>query len=335
MAADIDPAQPMAANDLPADTLTHFYSDMLRIRRFEETAVYHSSIGDLHGALHVCIGQEAVPVGVCSALRRDDYVVSTHRGHGHCLAKGARMDRMFAELFGRADGYCRGKGGSQHIADFSVGMLGANGIVGSSFGIAAGAALMTRRQKKDRVAVAFFGDGAAARGTLHEVANMAALWSLPVIFVCEHNQYAQWVPARESIAPEDVSAFAAPFGMPGVTIDGNDVRAVYLATQAAVSRARAGDGPTLIECKTQRYMGHTTVDMQVYRTRAEVQALRKQTDPIDRLGRELEDSGILTPTRRGTIAEAVEAEVKDAVAFALASPFPNLDALTRDVTGTA
>ncbi|MBL8702692.1 MAG: thiamine pyrophosphate-dependent dehydrogenase E1 component subunit alpha [Alphaproteobacteria bacterium] len=324
--------KPKAANDLPAETLLHLFTEMLRIRRFEETAIYHSTTGDLYGALHVCIGEEATPVGVCHALRRDDFIVSTHRGHGHCLAKGARMDRMFAELFGRRDGYCAGKGGSQHIADFSIGMLGANGIVGSSYGIAAGAALMARRRGTDQVAVAFFGDGAASRGTFHEVMNMAALWKLPVIFLCEHNEYAQWVPARENIAAADIAAFAAPYGVPGVTVDGNDVRAVYHATAAAVARARAGDGPTLLECKTQRYYGHTTSDMQVYRTRDEVKALRERTDPIDHLGRQLAQAGILTPAHRAAIDAAVEGEIKQAVAFALASPFPDADALARDVT---
>jgi TPP-dependent pyruvate/acetoin dehydrogenase alpha subunit len=293
-----------APNDLPPETLLRFYADMLRIRRFEETAIYHSTTGDLYGALHVCIGEEATPVGVCSALRTDDFIVSTHRGHGHCLAKGARMDRMFAELFGRADGYCAGKGGSQHIADFSVGMLGANGIVGSSFGIAAGAALMAKRRGSDQVAVAFFGDGASSRGTFHEVMNMAALWKLPVIFLCEHNEYAQWVPAKENIAAEDIAAFAAPYG----------------------------EGPTLIECKTQRYSGHTTSDMQVYRTREHIQALRERTDPIERFRRELGAAGLLDAARADAIAAEVEAEIKAAVAFALASPFPTEDRLMTDVT---
>jgi TPP-dependent pyruvate/acetoin dehydrogenase alpha subunit len=321
-----------APNDLSPAMLLQLYTDMLRIRRFEETAIYHSTTGDLYGALHVCIGEEATPVGVCSALRRDDFIVSTHRGHGHCLAKGARMDRMFAELFGRADGYCAGKGGSQHIADFSVGMLGANGIVGSSFGIAAGAALMAKRKGTDQVAVAFFGDGASSRGTFHEVMNMAALWKLPVVLLCEHNEYAQWVPAKENIAAEDISAFAAPYGIPGVTVDGNDVRAVHFATAAAVERARRGLGPTLLECKTQRYYGHTTSDMQVYRTREQIQALRERTDPLERFRRELTSAGLLDGTRADAIAAAVETEIKEAVAFALASPFPAEDRLMTDVT---
>jgi TPP-dependent pyruvate/acetoin dehydrogenase alpha subunit len=324
-----------APNDLPDEMLLRLYTDMLRIRRFEETAMYHSTTGDLYGALHVCIGEEAVPVGVCSALRRDDFIVSTHRGHGHSLAKGARMDRMFAELFGRVDGYCRGKGGSQHIADFSVGMLGANGIVGSSFGIAAGAALMARRRGSDQVAVAFFGDGASSRGTFHEVMNMAALWRLPVVFLCEHNEYAQWVHARDNIAATDIAAFAAPYGVPGQTVDGNDVRAVHFAMRTAVDRARRGEGPTLLECKTQRYYGHTTSDMQVYRSREDVRALRARTDPIPRFAAELTAAGVLHTARQAAIAEAVDAELRAAVAFALASPFPDATALLTDVTALA
>ena len=323
---------PPPANDLPAEALLGFWRQMLRIRRFEETAIYHSTTGDLPGALHVCIGQEAVPVGVCAALRLEDTLASTHRGHGHAIAKGASMRRMFAELFGRADGVCAGKGGSQHVADLSVGMLGANGIVGASFGIAAGAALMAKRRGSGAVSVAFFGDGAASRGTLHEVLNIAALWRLPLILLCEHNGYAQWVAARDNLAVARVAALAAPFGIPGETVDGNDPRAVFRATEAAVARARAGQGPSLIECRTQRYHGHTTSDMQVYRTREEIAALRARTDPVLYFGAELERAGLLTPDARAAIAAEIEAEIADAIAFALASPHPSPDALLTDVT---
>lgn len=321
-------------NDLPPEALVALWRQMKRIRRFEETAIYHSSTGDLPGALHVCIGQEAVPVGVCAALRADDTLASTHRGHGHALAKGAPMRRMFAELFGRVDGVCAGKGGSQHVADLSVGMLGANGIVGASFGLAAGAALMAKRRGSGAVSVAFFGDGAASRGTLHEVLNIAALWRLPLVFLCEHNGYAQWVAARDNLAMDRVSALAAPFGIPGETVDGNDPRAVFRATEAAVARARAGHGPSLIECRTQRYTGHTTSDMQVYRTREQVAELRRTTDPVLHFGAELERAGLLPPDARAAIEAAIEAEISDAVAFALASPHPGHDALLTDVTAT-
>jgi pyruvate dehydrogenase E1 component alpha subunit len=325
---------PPAANDRPPEALVMFWRQMKRIRRFEETAIYHSTTGDLPGALHVCIGQEAVAVGVCAALRADDTLASTHRGHGHALAKGASMRRMFAELFGRVDGVCAGKGGSQHVADLSVGMLGANGIVGASFGLAAGAALMAKRRGSGAVSVAFFGDGAASRGTLHEVLNIATLWRLPLIFLCEHNGYAQWVAARDNLAMDRVSALAAPFGIPGETVDGNDVRAVFRATEAAVARARAGHGPSLIECRTQRYSGHTTSDMQVYRTREQVAELRRATDPVLHFGLELERAGLLPPDARAAIEAEIEAEIADAVAFALASPPPRSDALLTDVTAT-
>jgi TPP-dependent pyruvate/acetoin dehydrogenase alpha subunit len=325
---------PLRSNDLPPETLVAFWRQMKRIRRFEETAIYHSTTGELPGALHVCIGQEAVPVGVCAALRPDDTLASTHRGHGHAVAKGAPMRRMFAELFGRVDGVCSGKGGSQHVADLSVGMLGANGIVGASYGLAAGAALMAKRRRSGAVSVAFFGDGAASRGTLHEVLNIAALWRLPLILLCEHNGYAQWVAARDNLAMERVSALAAPFGIPGETVDGNDVRAVFRATEAAVARARAGHGPSLIECRTQRYTGHTTSDMQVYRMREQVAELRRTTDPVLHFGTELERAGLLPPDTRAAIDAAIEAEIADAVAFALASPHPAPDALMTDVTAT-
>jgi pyruvate dehydrogenase E1 component alpha subunit len=211
-------------------------------------------------------------------------------------------------------------------------MLGAIGIVGASFGIAAGAALMAKRRGSGAVSVAFFGDGAASRGTLHEVLNIAALWRLPLLLVCEHNGYAQWVAARDNLAAERVAALAAPFGIPGETVDGNDPRAVFRAAEAAVARARAGQGPSLIECRTQRYHGHTTSDMQVYRTREEVAALRARTDPVLHLGAELERAGLLPPETRAAIEAEIEAEIAEALAFALASPPPAPEALLADVT---
>ena len=242
---------------LPVETLHGLYRDMWRIRRFEETALYHSTQGDVYGALHLYIGEEATAVGVCSVLRRDDYVASTHRGHGHCIAKGAQMDRMMAELFGRATGSCKGKGGSMHITDFSCGMLGANGIVGASLGLAAGAALMGQVRQSGQIAVAFFGDGAATRGTFHEALNLSSLWKLPVLFVCENNGYAQWMSQKENLAAEHVVDMARSYNMPGVAVDGNDVLAVHAAAAAAAARARAGLGPTLLECKTYRIYGHS------------------------------------------------------------------------------
>lgn len=321
----------MRPNDIPPNALLDLYRTMRRIRRFEEIALYQSTQGKIYGALHLYIGGEAVAAGVCSALEREDYVASTHRGHGHCLAKGARADRMMAELFGRSSGYCGGKGGSMHIADFSCGMLGANGIVGASLGLATGAALRARVAGQNRVAVAFFGDGAVARGTFHEVLNLAGLWKIPVIFVCENNGYAQWVSIKENLAQTDVAAFAANYGMPGVAIDGTDARAVALAAHQAVARARAGDGPSLIEARMHRFYGHSLGDMETYRTKEEVAELRRQFDPLSRLKKEFESAGLFDAKTTDGIDAEIEREILDAVAFAEGSPFPAPEALHDDV----
>lgn len=318
----------MSANDLPPETLVRFWRDMTRIRAFEQAAVYQSSIGRIHGALHSCEGQEACCVGVCAALEPADYVSSTHRGHGHAIAKGARLDRMMAELFGRIDGYCKGKGGSLHIADLGVGMLGANGIVGAGYAIAAGAALHAKVNGTGRVSVVFFGDGAVTRGTFHEVMNMASLWKLPLVLACENNGLAQYVHTRETMVFDSIAALAANYRMDAVQVDGNDVRAVHAAAVAAVARARTGGGPTLIEMRTQRFMGHSSGDPQVYRTRAEIEALRRTGDPIARLEGELVAGGLLDPERERA---AVEAELAEAVRFAEASPYPPADEVGRDV----
>jgi len=317
------------SNDLPKETLVGFWRDMHRIRAFERAASYQSTLGKIYGALHSYEGQEACAVGVCAALRSDDYVASTHRGHGHSLAKGARMDRMMAELFGREDGYCRGKGGSLHIADFGCGMLGANGIVGAGYAIAAGAALTAKRSGSGRVAVCFFGDGAVTRGTFHEVMNMASLWKLPLLMVCENNGYAQYVATTETMVFRSVAELATNYRVPGVHLDGNDIRGVYGATADAVARARAGDGPTLLEFTTQRFTGHSSGDPQLYRSKAEVDELRRARDPIARLDGELTQAGLLD--ERATILSAVEAEVTAAVAFAEAAAYPAPEAVTQDV----
>lgn len=321
----------MKPNDIPLNALLDLYRTMRRIRRFEEIALYQSTQGKIYGALHLYIGGEAVAAGVCSALEREDYVASTHRGHGHCLAKGARPDRMMAELFGRSTGYCAGKGGSMHIADFSCGMLGANGIVGASLGLATGAALHARVAGHNRVAVAFFGDGAVARGTFHEVLNLAGLWKIPVVFVCENNGYAQWVSIKENLAQPNVSAFAANYGMPGVAIDGSDARAVALAARQAVDRARAGDGPTLIEARMHRFYGHSLGDMETYRTREEVADLRRQADPLIRLRNEFASAGLFDVATIEAVDAEIEREILDAVEFADGSPFPLPAALHDDV----
>jgi pyruvate dehydrogenase E1 component alpha subunit len=322
---------PRAANRPDLDLMLRFYTRMQRIRRFEETALYHSTIGHVYGPLHLYIGQEASGVGICAALEDRDCIASTHRGHGHSIAKGTPLAPMFAELFGRATGLCHGKGGSQHVADFSRGVLGANGIVGSSFGLAAGAALRGKLRGNGAVAVAFFGDGAASRGTLHEVLNIAALWGLPLIFACEHNEYAQWVPAAENIACARIAALAEPFGIPNATIDGNDVAVVHQHAAEAVARARAGGGPTFLETRTQRYYGHTTGDMQVYRTREQIAELRARTDPLPRLRGTLQADYDVSDAALAAIDDSIEHEIQAAIDEALAGPAPNEADLFTDV----
>ena len=233
---------------------------MLRIRHFEEQIFEVYTSGLMHGLAHLYIGEEAVAVGVCTALRDDDFITSTHRGHGHCVAKGGKLDEMMAEVMGRVTGICRGKGGSMHIADMSVGILGANGIVGGGFGIATGAALSVKLRKTDQVAVCFFGDGASNQGIFFEVMNYAAIWDLPIVYVCENNQYGEYTATDAVTAGDTIADRAKPFGIPGSTIDGNDVEVVYEAANEAIQRARTGDGPTLIECMTYRHRGHHVGD---------------------------------------------------------------------------
>ena len=319
----------MSEQSLPPAKLVAFWRDMNRIRAFERAAIYQSSLGKIYGALHSYEGEESCAVGVCAALERGDYVASTHRGHGHCLAVGARMDRMMAELFGRIDGYCKGKGGSLHIADVGAGMLGANGIVGAGYAIAAGAALTAKVSGNGRVAVVFFGDGAVTRGTFHEVMNMASLWKLPLLLVCENNGLAQYVATSETMVFGQVATLAGAYRMPGINIDGNDIQAVYREASQAVARARSGQGPTLLELRTQRFHGHSSGDPQVYRTKAAIEVLRATSDPIARLESELLAAGQLG--ERDQLLAQVEAEVVQAVRFADASPYPGDEELTRDV----
>ena len=267
---------------------------MQTIRRFEERASDDYQAGAIYGVVHCYIGEEAVAVGVCAALNSDDQIISTHRGHGHCLAKGADLNRMMAELYGRQTGYCKGKGGSMHIADFSIGMLGANGIVAGGIPIVTGAGLAAQLEGKGRVAVSFFGDGASNAGPFHESINIAATWKLPMLYVCENNLYSAGTTAADTLALSDVAARAAGYGIPGVVVDGNDVMAVYEAAEAAVNRARAGQGPTLIECKTYRWRGHTERPGQEDpRPKEEIEEWR-QRDPINRFATSLMEHGLLT-----------------------------------------
>jgi len=312
--------------------LVQMLRTMILIREFDERAIQLRLAGKIYGAVHPYVGQEAVAVGVCACLSVTDRVTSTHRGHGHCIAKGADIRRMMAELFGRVDGYCKGKGGSMHIADFAVGMLGANGIVGGGLPIACGAALAGQLEGKGAVTVCFFGDGAAAEGEFHESLNIASVWKLPIVFVCENNQYA----ANNAIGVQhprvDIAAHAAPYDMPGVVVDGNDVLAVHAATGDAVTRARRGEGPSLLECKTYRWHFHAMRAVRPPETRpAEEIASWKAGDPVARLEQHLVGRAMLSPDELRAIRDGVAADLDDAVAFADASPFPDPKDLMADM----
>ena len=304
---------------------------MQTIRRFEERASDDYQAGAIYGVVHCYIGEEAVAVGVCAALNSDDQIISTHRGHGHCLAKGADLNRMMAELYGRQTGYCKGKGGSMHIADFSIGMLGANGIVAGGIPIVTGAGLAAQLEGKGRVAVSFFGDGASNAGPFHESINIAATWKLPMLYVCENNLYSAGTIAADTLALSDVAARAAGYGIPGVVVDGNDVMAVYEAAEAAVNRARAGQGPSLIECKTYRWRGHTERPGQEDpRPKEEIDEWR-QRDPINRFATSLIDHGILTEEAWQKMDAEILTAIEDAVKFAEESPFPEPEAAIEDI----
>jgi TPP-dependent pyruvate/acetoin dehydrogenase alpha subunit len=323
-------AQEGTVAGLNADRLLDMYRQMSRIRIFEYTVADCVNRGLVAGGPHLYIGEEAVAVGVCSTLRRTDYITSTHRGHGHCIAKGGQMKPMLAELFAKATGYCKGKGGSMHIADVSLGILGANGIVGGGFPIAAGAALGAVIQDKDWVAACFFGDGSTNTGAFHEGVNLAAIWKLPVIYVCENNCFGMFTPLACSTPIGDICLRAQSYGIPGIMVDGNDVLAVREAAEAAVDRARSGDGPTIVECKTYRHMGHYQGDTQRYRDPSEVEHWKK-LDPIPRFKQHLLDNGIMTEAMDREILAQMKQEADEAVDFAVNSPEPDLSTLTKDV----
>jgi len=307
------------------------FKKMLTVRAFEEKAGELFQQNLIPGFIHLSIGEEASSVGTCSVLRPDDYVVSTHRGHGHMIAKGADPKFMFAELFGKASGYCRGKGGSMHIADFSLGILGANGVVGGGFPIAVGAGLSIQLRKTDQVVAVFFGDGAANRGTFHEAANMAAIWKLPVIFVCENNLYASTTPATYSLAGGSVAGRAAAYGIPGREVNGNDVLEVRKVVDEAVRRARAGKGPSIVENRTYRYRGHFEGDPQRYRSPEEVESVRKKDDPLRLFGARLKKEGLLTDKREKDLRAGVSRLMDEAVKYALEAPLPHPEEALEDL----
>ena len=314
------------------DTLRDMHRRMVRIRVFETEAGRMAEAGKIPGALHLYVGEEAVAAGVMVHLADDDWITSTHRGHGHLIAKGGAFDKMFAELFGRATGYCRGKGGSMHISNMELGMLGANGIVGAGPPIAVGAAFSAKYRSTDRVAVSFFGDGASNEGAFHEAANMAALYKLPVVFVCENNGYGEYTPQAGHQAIVDVADRAAGYGMPGVVVDGMDAVAVFEAAAAAVGRARKGEGPTLLECKTYRFFDHVGVRGMglSYRADEELQEWRKR-DPILLFEAQLAELGVLTQAQAAAVHDGVLADVRAGIAFAEQSPPPDPADLLDDV----
>jgi len=315
----------MSTPDVP---LLDMYRTMLTIRRFEERCNYLFMQGRIPSTLHLYIGQEAVAVGVCAHLRPDDYLLSTHRPHGHAIAKGVAPRAIMAELFAKRTGCCQGKGGSMHVGDIRVGMFPAIAIVGANIPIAAGAALAAKRLGTDRVAVAFFGDGAANEGAFHEGLNMAAIWDLPVVYVCENNLYAASTPLATAFRIENIADRAAAYGMPGVVVDGNDVAAVYDVAGQAIARARRGEGPTLIECKTYRLCGHSRSDPRTYRSKEE-EAIWQTKDPIPNLAARLKAAGLASDETLAAIEQEVTAVMDEAVAFAEASPSPEpTDTLT-------
>ena len=308
------------------------YEQMLKIRVFEEHVNVLYLSAKMPGLAHLYTGEEAVAVGVCEALRRDDFITSTHRGHGHCLAKGASIDRMFAELLGKEAGYCRGKGGSMHIADQETGNLGANAIVGGSTALATGAALSSKMQGTDQVTVCFLGDGAFGQGVLYEAMNMASLWKLPVIYVCENNLYNEYTHFSETTAGE-MSARPKAFGIHTEEVDGQDVRAIYATAQRLIERARQGEGPAFMLCNTYRYHGHHVGDIQrsYYRSKEEEQLWITQRDPLQLLSTWLVEQHLADLETFGQIEQRVHAEIEAGVEFALNAPFPDPSEVDQDV----
>ena len=303
---------------------------MILIRLFEENAEQAYMRGLIHGTMHLSIGQEASAVGMGAFLTDADKITSTHRGHGHCIAKGADPARMFAEFFGKEAGYCHGRGGSMHIADVERGNLGANGIVGGGLPIAVGAALAMKQRRQPNAVVCFFGDGASNEGAFHEALNMAALWKLPVVFVCENNKYGMSTSTERSMAVKDVADRAVAYAMPGVIVDGNSFADVAEAGYHALRRARAGEGPSLIECKTYRIRGHSRSDRNRYRTKEEIESWVRR-DPIVHLREELLHLGLLAAEEIAAVQAEAEAEIASAIEYARQSPAPRVSELTRDV----
>ncbi|MBI3300515.1 MAG: thiamine pyrophosphate-dependent dehydrogenase E1 component subunit alpha [Deltaproteobacteria bacterium] len=317
--------------EIGKEKLLWMFERMLLIRTFENRVRAEFGKGKIPGFVHLYAGEEAIAVGICTNLTDQDYITSTHRGHGHCIAKGVEVRSMMAELFGKATGACKGKGGSMHIADMDKGMLGANGIVGGGPPLACGSALTAKTKGTDQVTVCFFGDGAAEQGTLHESLNLAAIWDLPVIFVAENNGYAESTPARYHCSVESIADRASAYNMPGVTVDGMDIFAVHEAVHEAVARARAGKGPTLLECKTYRFYGHYEGDQQTYKISTENEKYQKERDPIELFKQNVLSRNLVNTDALNTISEKVAQQVEEAVKFAEESPFPDVQETFTDV----
>ncbi|OHV20458.1 MULTISPECIES: thiamine pyrophosphate-dependent dehydrogenase E1 component subunit alpha [Rhizobium] len=327
-----DPSNlPFIYRQYPREQLLDALRKMHLIRQFEEGAEESYTRGLIHGTMHLSIGQEASAMGVCLPLTQQDQITSTHRGHGHCIAKGADVKRMFAEFFGKTTGYCAGRGGSMHIADVTTGNLGANGIVGGGLPIAVGAALTSKRLKTGKVVICFFGDGANNEGAFHEALNMAAVWKLPVIFVCENNGYGMSTSTARSTAVANIADRAAAYSMPGVIVDGNVLSEVAEATHNAVERAKRGEGPSLIECKTYRYRGHSKSDRNRYRTKDEIDDWMSNRDPIVRFETQLREFGVANDAELEAIRQSVRDEIAAGIEFAKASPAPDVSELAENV----
>jgi len=312
------------------EKLIDMYRAMVRIRFFEERVVKEFAAGNIPGFVHVYSGEEAVAVGACANLTKDDYITSTHRGHGHLIAKGGKADRMMAELYGKKTGYNKGKGGSMHIAEVDIGILGADAIVGGGIPIAGGAALSAKMRGTDQVAICFLGDGATNNARFHEGVNLASIWKLPVVYVIENNMYAETTPVSYAMNIPNIADRAVSYGIPGVTVDGNDVLAVYEAVGEAVARARKGEGPTLVECKTCRHHGHFEGDTMTYRTKEEVEECKKK-DPIPRFRKKLVEMEALTEKDADKVEQEVAKEIDEAVKFAEESPLPAPEEALEDV----
>lgn len=316
---------------LQRETLISMYQTMYKIREFEKAVVDLFSQDLIRGAAHVYLGEEAVASGACHALEKDDYIVSTHRGHGHCIAKGGKVHKMMAEILGKSTGYCKGKGGSMHIADLKCGILGANGIVGAGIPIATGAGMTSWIKKDNKVTLCFFGDGASNQGTFHESINMAAVFRLPVVFICENNHYAVFTSTEKALSVENISDRSIAYGIPGYSIDGNDVIEVFSTVSNAVKRARAGKGPSLIECKTYRWFGHFVGDPENYRSKEEVKKWKTKKDPIEMFKKKLIKEGMVGNKEFSRIENEIQKEIEDAKNFAKNSPEPEDKELWTDI----